>query len=89
MLRVNVASVSLNVCYTAVFLYYCENAWEEVYKPASFGILLVAVILGYAEWEESDKIEYRYGLLITILQLLLLASPLRDLVNDIKNDLRG
>ncbi|XP_044753681.1 sugar transporter SWEET1-like [Coccinella septempunctata] len=81
MLRVNVASVTLNMCYIAVFLYYCENSWEEVYKPASFGILLVAIILGYAEWESSDKIEYRYGLLVTILQLLLLASPLRDLAN--------
>lgn len=81
MLRVNMASVSLNLCYVAVFLYYCENTWEDVFKPASYGIVLVALLLGYAEWEMPEKIEYRYGLLVTILQLLLLASPLRDLAN--------
>ncbi|KAL3269054.1 hypothetical protein HHI36_008137 [Cryptolaemus montrouzieri] len=85
MLRANIASIIINMSYTAVFLYYSEDPWEEIYKPTCFGVLLVAIMLGYAEVESAEKLEYRYGFLVTVLQLLLLASPLRDLANIISS----
>ncbi|KAL3269052.1 hypothetical protein HHI36_008135 [Cryptolaemus montrouzieri] len=76
---VNMAAVILNSLYLGFYFLYSKDNWEEVYKPTSYGLLLVAVCLGYAEMESPEVLEYRYGLLVTILMLLLMASPLKDL----------
>ena len=44
-------------------------------------IAFVAVFLGYAQWEKPELIEFRYGVIVTVLLLLLIASPLVHLVS--------
>ncbi|KAK9890813.1 hypothetical protein WA026_012157 [Henosepilachna vigintioctopunctata] len=78
MLTVNIAAILINLLYVIFYSVYTKNSWEEVYKPVSCGVLLVAVCLGYTEIESPELLEYRYGMLITVLMLLLLGSPLKD-----------
>lgn len=60
---------------------YCQYRWEEVYKPCLRGIGLVAALFMYLRWEDPSKIEFRYGLIVTILMLLLMGSPLMEIVS--------
>lgn len=81
MLQVNVAAISLNIVYIIVYYLYSQKKWEELYVPLSYGTALVAASLSYAGWENPENLEYRYGLYVTVLMLLLLGAPLADLVN--------
>lgn len=80
MYRVNLAAIVLNVVYIGVYYLYCSEKWHQIYKPSAFGALLVAVLLGYIGYEDPELIESRYGLIVTILMLLLIGSPLLELV---------
>ena len=42
--------------------------------------LFVALVLGYAQVENKDLIEFRYGVLTTTLMFILIGSPLINLV---------
>lgn len=84
MLTVNVVAIILNLIYTILYYNFSENKQEEIFKPLSIGAALVAVFLGYAQIESPQNIEYRYGLMLTILMLLLLGSPLLDVVINLK-----
>ncbi|KAK9890812.1 hypothetical protein WA026_012156 [Henosepilachna vigintioctopunctata] len=81
MLTVNIGVIIINTAYVIVYLYYSEDAWKEVFSHFLRGMALVVVVIGYAYIENQDKLEYRYGFIIMILQILLLASPLIDLAN--------
>lgn len=80
MLVVNFVAVILNTLYTLVYYKYSEDKYNEVLKPLGKGCALVAVFLGYAQIENSENIESRYGFILTVLMLMLLASPLADVV---------
>ncbi|XP_076289871.1 sugar transporter SWEET1 [Lasioglossum baleicum] len=83
MVNVNVFGLLTNVAYMAVYYYYAPQTKDIL---ASLGKLtaLVAVFLAYAQMENPEKIEYRFGLIVTILLLLLIASPLFHLGEIIK-----
>ncbi|CAH1156200.1 unnamed protein product [Phaedon cochleariae] len=78
MLQVNIAAILLNIIYTVFYYLYSPEKYKDVLKPLGIGATLIAIFLGYAEWEEPSNLEYRYGLIVTILMLLLLGSPLLD-----------
>lgn len=80
MFQVNVAAIILNVLYIICFHIYCNTKWQDLYKPTSIGTGLTAAIFGYLEMEDPELIEYRYGLLITILSFILMGSPLFEVV---------
>lgn len=84
MFTVNSVAIVLNLIYTIFYYNYSENKQDEVFKPLSIGAALVAVFLGYAQFESPQNIEYRYGLILTILMLLLIGSPLLDVVRNYK-----
>lgn len=84
MLVVNIVAITLNTIYTIFFYQYARDKYEEVLKPLGIGTALIAVFLGYAQIESAQNIEYRYGLILTILMLLLLGAPLLDIVSDAK-----
>ncbi|KRT82626.1 hypothetical protein AMK59_4817, partial [Oryctes borbonicus] len=79
MFQVNMAAITLNLMYIICYYTYCSNKWEEVYKPALRGIGLVSALSLYIRWEDPSKIEFRYGLIVTILMLLLMGSPLMEI----------
>ncbi|XP_044753679.1 sugar transporter SWEET1-like [Coccinella septempunctata] len=76
---VNTAAIILNLLYLSFYFLYSNNTWGDIYKPGIYGALLVSVCLGYTEVESPDLLEYRYGLLVTVLMLLLMGSPLIDI----------
>ncbi|XP_023029089.1 sugar transporter SWEET1 isoform X2 [Leptinotarsa decemlineata] len=79
MLQVNVAAIILNIIYTSFYYVYSSEKYQEILKPLAIGVGMVAIFFGYAEIEDPRNLEYRYGLIVTLLMLLLIASPLLDL----------
>lgn len=80
MLVVNIVAIVLNAFYVIFYYKYSGAKYEEVLKPLSIGVGVVAIFLGYAQFENPDHLEFRYGLVLTILMLVLLGSPLLDMV---------
>ncbi|XP_034183067.1 sugar transporter SWEET1 [Osmia lignaria lignaria] len=75
MININVFGVLINTLYMAIYYYYTSHTKDTlalIGKTAAF----VMVFLVYAQMENPEKIEYRFGLIVTTLFLLLIASPL-------------
>ena len=84
MLIVNAAAIVLNVLYTLFYTTYSQDKITEIFKPLSYGIALVAILFGYIALEDPSVVEDRYGLIITVLLLSLIASPLAELGDILK-----
>ncbi|CAH0556042.1 unnamed protein product [Brassicogethes aeneus] len=85
MLQVNVFAIILNSIYLMVYFAYSKDRVKEVWQPVSVGVAIAAVFLGYAAVESPANLEFRYGLAVTVLMLLLVASPLMDVAEIISN----
>jgi solute carrier family 50 protein (sugar transporter) len=85
MLVVNVTAIVLNAIYCAFYYLYSGDKWNELFKPLSVSMGLVAVLWGYCAWEDPTLLEFRYGLIVTILMLLLLGNPLLGVREMIQN----
>jgi solute carrier family 50 protein (sugar transporter) len=85
MLVVNVTAIVLNAIYCAFYYLYSADKWNELFKPLSVSMGLVAVLWGYCAWEDPTLLEFRYGLIVTILMLLLLGNPLLGVREMIQN----
>lgn len=81
MLQVNIAAIVLNLIYLGFYYLYCSEKWNEIFKPTALGVALIAVLLAYINYEDPSLIETRYGLIVTVLMLLLLGSPLIEVVS--------
>lgn len=84
MLNVNFAAIALNLFYTVFFYCYSNDKINEFFKPLSVNVGIVAAMYGYCQWEDPVLLEYRYGLLTTILMLALLGTPLLGIVSIFK-----
>ncbi|XP_076234020.1 sugar transporter SWEET1 [Calliopsis andreniformis] len=83
MINVNLFGLFTNAAYMAIYYYYSPQVKETlalIGKVATF----VMVFLTYAQVEDPEKIEFRFGLIVTVLLLLLIASPLVHLGEIIK-----
>ncbi|EFA09565.2 sugar transporter SWEET1 [Tribolium castaneum] len=76
MLLVNLFAIVLNVIYCIVYYFYSNDKWKQILKPLSISMAFVAVLWGYCEYESPSVVEFRYGLIVTILMLAVLGSPL-------------
>ncbi|ERL94201.1 hypothetical protein D910_11482 [Dendroctonus ponderosae] len=85
MITVNVAAIFLNSIYSLFFYKYAADKYEEVLKPVAYGVATLAVFLGYAQLENPENLEYRFGLVLTLLMLALIGAPLLDVKNMIAN----
>lgn len=81
MITVNVAAIFLNSIYSLFFYKYAADKYEDVLKPVAFGVATLAVFLGYAQLENPENLEYRFGLVLTLLMLALIGAPLLDVVS--------
>lgn len=80
-LMTNLFGFALNVIYLTFFYFYTigkdKNAlWVQIGISGA----LSAVILAYSEYEDPEKVEFRLGVLLTVLLFGLIASPLLSLV---------
>jgi solute carrier family 50 protein (sugar transporter) len=54
---------------------------RELQKQIFYTIAFVAALIAYVFWESPDIVEFRYGIIVTALLMLLVASPLISLVS--------
>ncbi|XP_043263428.1 sugar transporter SWEET1-like [Colletes gigas] len=83
MINVNVFGLLTNAMYMAAYYYFTPNTKDTlalIGKVTAF----VVVFLAYAQVENSEKIEFRFGLIVTGLLLSLIASPLVHLGDVVK-----
>lgn len=78
-LQVNVVAIALNAIYILFYYQYSQDKYEEVLKPIGYSVALVAVLLGYSQVESPENLEFRYGMIVTVLLLALIGSPLAGL----------
>lgn len=85
MYNVNVLGLVVNTIYLLGFIYYTpEKLRGSIYttlaKSAGFAVL----VLAYASIENKDVIEFRFGMIITGILLLLVGLPLLEIPEIIK-----
>jgi solute carrier family 50 protein (sugar transporter) len=56
---------------------------RELQKQIFYTIAFVAALIAYVFWEHPDIVEFRYGIIVTALLMLLVASPLLSLVSSV------
>ncbi|XP_066997602.1 sugar transporter SWEET1 [Anabrus simplex] len=78
MTRVNLFGLFLNALYLVCYYIYTHEK-GAVLTQLMYSTAFVGVLLGYTAWESPDLIEFRFGMIITILLMLLIASPLFSL----------
>ncbi|XP_058794724.1 sugar transporter SWEET1-like [Phymastichus coffea] len=78
MININLFGVATNVAYMLVYYIYSPHK-ADVMNKLGKATLFVALVLGYAQIESKEHVEYRYGILTTILFLVLIGSPLFNL----------
>jgi len=83
MINVNIFGLLINIIYMTVYYHYAPNTTEVLkltYKVAVF----VIIFLVYAQIEHPTNVEFRFGIVVTVLLLLLIAAPLIHLEKIIK-----
>ncbi|KYQ55391.1 hypothetical protein ALC60_05760 [Trachymyrmex zeteki] len=80
MINVNIFGLLTNMIYMIIYYYYAPNT-EEVLKLIYKVTTFVAIFLVYAQMEHPANVEFRFGIVVTVLLLLLIAAPLAHLVS--------
>ncbi|XP_024945680.1 sugar transporter SWEET1 isoform X2 [Cephus cinctus] len=75
MIVVNVFGLLINLGYIIFYMLYAPEK-GDVLALIGKAVAFVAIFIGYAQWEHKDNIEFRFGIIITVLLFLLIASPL-------------
>ncbi|XP_018359745.1 PREDICTED: sugar transporter SWEET1 [Trachymyrmex cornetzi] len=83
MINVNIFGLLTNMIYMIIYYYYAPNT-KEVLKLIYKVTIFVAIFLVYAQMEHPANVEFRFGIVVTVLLLLLIGAPLAHLKNVIK-----
>lgn len=78
MIPVNIFGIALNISYFFCYFYYCKER-NVLMSSVSKAVVLVAVLIAYANWESKENVEYRFGMIVTVLMLSLIGAPLMSL----------
>ncbi|XP_058464601.1 sugar transporter SWEET1 [Malaya genurostris] len=86
MIKVNFIGLALNVVYVCVFyLYSAGSAKTKVWGQIGIAGAIVVGILSYVQYEDPKLVEFRFGLIVTAILLLLVGMPLLGLGEILKN----
>lgn len=81
-IKVNFMGFALGIIYCMVYYHYTPNANKtKVWSQFGVGGAMTAGIIAYSQLEDPAKVEFRFGMILTVLLLTMIASPLFDLVN--------
>ncbi|XP_003394496.1 sugar transporter SWEET1-like [Bombus affinis] len=83
MINVNVFGLLTNTAYMAVYYYYSPHTKDTLALIGKIAVV-VAAFLVYAQVEDPEKLEFRFGSIVTGLFFLLIASPLLHIREIIK-----
>ncbi|PSN56762.1 hypothetical protein C0J52_00024 [Blattella germanica] len=85
MTRVNIAGLLLNVLYLICYYAYCQEKRKmqaQIFYTAAF----VGALLAYVSWESPAVVEFRFSIIITVLLMVLIASPFASLGEVIRTE---
>ncbi|KAG5673454.1 hypothetical protein PVAND_003500 [Polypedilum vanderplanki] len=85
-IKVNMIGVILSVIYITAFYIYTPieekfNVWFKVGLAGAFS----AIMIGYTKYEDPNLVEQRFGLILTLLLYAVIASPMTELKEVIRN----
>ncbi|XP_014468054.1 PREDICTED: sugar transporter SWEET1-like [Dinoponera quadriceps] len=83
MINVNIFGVVTNTIYMAVYYYYASNT-KNVLNLIGKATVFIVIFLIYAQVEHPSNVEFRFGIVVTVLLFLLIAAPLIHLREIIK-----
>lgn len=80
MIKINAFGFFSNLIFTILFYWYCSSACRQKIR-AKFGKAFTFTIacLAYASYEDPAKLEYRFGILITSILVILVIMPLLNI----------
>lgn len=86
MIRINFLGFALNTGYVVFYYFYTPNedknrVWGQIGLAGAFA----GAVLAYGEYEDPDKVEFRFGLIFTGFLFALVASPFLSLGDVIRN----
>lgn len=81
---VNIFGFVLNLIYFLVYYYYTADS-SPLISMLTKTALFTGVLWGYTTIEDEKLVEYRFGVILTVLMLILIGSPLFSLNNIIQN----
>ncbi|XP_026329289.1 sugar transporter SWEET1 isoform X2 [Hyposmocoma kahamanoa] len=74
-IRVSFAGTALNIIYLMIYYHYSSEK-QKVWGSLGLSGAVAAALLGYAQYEDPNLIEFRFGLIITVLMFYLIGEPL-------------
>lgn len=81
-LMTNLFGLALNIIYLSFFYFYTIGKDKnKLWLNIGISGAVSAAILAYGEYEDPDVLEFRLGVLLTVLLFGLIASPFLSLVN--------
>lgn len=85
MYNVNLLGLVVNAVYLSGFIYYMPNHLRgNIYSALGKCIAFSAVVLAYASVENKENIEFRFGIIITGILLVLVGMPMLEIPQIIK-----
>ncbi|KAJ9589595.1 hypothetical protein L9F63_017180, partial [Diploptera punctata] len=78
MTRVNIVGFVLNLLYLICYYIYSQEK-KDVQGQVFYMTVFVSSLIAYTYWEATEVVEFRYGFILTVLMMLLIASPLFSL----------
>lgn len=85
MIQVNFIGLALNIVYVCAFyLYTVGPAKNKVWGQIGIAGAVVAGLLSYVQYEDPKLVEFRFGVILTVILLLLIGMPLLGLGDILK-----
>lgn len=85
MIKVNVIGFAINVVFMVVFYWYASGPFKsKIWSKMGIAATFTMGCLAYSNFEDPAKIEFRFGMLITAILVILVGMPLLGLGEIIK-----
>ncbi|KAK9501833.1 hypothetical protein O3M35_012488 [Rhynocoris fuscipes] len=84
MIPVNIFGFTLNIIYLSIYLLYSDDKLS-VFRSLGKVIAGAGVLIGYAQIENKDRIEFTFGIIVTVMMLSLIGAPLLNLKEIIRS----
>ena len=84
--NVSFVGFCLSFLYSLFYVFYTSKAgkpatWKKIY----IGAAITAACIAYAKYEDPANLEFRFGLIITVIMFAMVGAPLLDLGTIIRN----
>ncbi|XP_055852740.1 sugar transporter SWEET1-like isoform X1 [Episyrphus balteatus] len=83
--RTHVFGIIINIAFISIFYYYTsKQSRPKIWKQFAIAVIFATICIIYTNLEDPAKIESRFGILLSMLYLVLLGAPLLGMKNIIR-----